>query len=1082
MNAYELLKNNKISISKKKDFKKVLFFILHPVKLQKFHIIFFLVLTYQSISGQIYNFKNYNSENGITNTTVLDITQLSNGEIWIGTNEGGINIFDGNSFKAITKENGLVDNVIYDFLHDKKGNIWISTNNGVNVYNGKTFDSIPCIDTLVHSRVFKTFIDSKNNVWFCTGEGLATLENNQMVKYKSGNDLLDKTPIIYGCEDNKGNIWLGSMGESAFKISSDGEIKQFSSGKSLKYTFSIFHPDDNTTWFLSFKGLFELKGDTITEKVFDSFSNFKGSTYFHHCYEDNEGNYWFATKKRGVLKVSGDQEKLFTVNNGMGDEDYWRIFQDREHNMWFGGQTKGLCMLPNETFDLTNSQFGLPSDYVLSIFTDSKSQIWVGTKKGIYKKGNDSNIQIIDPNGQNKNIIECIDEAENGDIHIVMKSGVKIISNNETKTYHLNSEEQFFRGYCMLIDGNDVVYGGANGVGILQGGYIKLINDSINLPVTPVLDIEKDHQGVYWFATDRGLISYDGTSSTFYNESHGIPNIKIRTIIKDESNNLWIGSSEGIYIYSKGQFTHLSEDNGLSSNTIYSLCFDNDGQLWIGQPNGVDKIILDKFKIREVRHYDEGKGFLANFCNNNAITLDPKGRVLIGTDKGFLTYNKEFDQFNFLESMTVITDIKLFSQPTDWNLFSDKLDERGYPIGIELGYNQNYFTFDFTGICLKNPAAVKYKYMLEGLDQDWILTETKKNAAYSSLLPGDYTFKVISSNDEGIWNKKPVTFSFVILPPFWQTWWFYSICFIAFVFAVYSYLKIRASNKIIRKANDRVTQQSQIIEEKNHEIVDSINYAKRIQEAILPKNHLKEDLANCFVFYKPKDIVSGDFFWYKKADNKYLIASVDCTGHGVPGGFMSMVGHSGLNRAVNEYNLRKPSEILEQLSEFVIESFDDDEGEGAIKDGMDAALCSIDLENSIVEYSGANNPLYIIKKNNNGSLEKDNAGTKFKQLDNLFEIKGDRRPVGPSENKEHFTNYKLQLEKGDCIYFFTDGFPDQFGGPKGKKYMYKSFKRYLISISNLPVEEQQNKLEKEFSRWQGNHEQVDDICVIGVRF
>ncbi len=272
------------------------------------------------------------------------------------------------------------------------------------------------------------------------------------------------------------------------------------------------------------------------------------------------------------------------------------------------------------------------------------------------------------------------------------------------------------------------LYGGVNGIGIIEGDDLKIINDSLQMPETPVLDIERDHQGVFWFATDEGLISYDGTSTTVYNENHGIPSIKMRCIIKDKANNLWIGSSEGIYIYSKGKFTHLSEKDGLSNNTVYSLCFDNNNQLWVGQPDGLDKLILNKFEINEVRHYNEGKGFLANFCNNNAITLDSEGRVLIGTDKGLLTYNKEFDQFNSLESITMITDIKLFSQPTDWRLYSDSLDERGYPIDIQLGYNQNYFTFDFRGICHKNPSAVRYKYMLEGLDKEWILTETKKNA------------------------------------------------------------------------------------------------------------------------------------------------------------------------------------------------------------------------------------------------------------------------------------------------------------------------------------------------------------------
>ena len=470
-----------------------------------FHIILFSILLHQTVVGQVHNFKNYNADAGISNTTILDITQLNNGEIWIGTNEGGINTFDGNSFTPITKENGLVDNVIYDFLHDKEGNVWISTNNGVSIYNGKTFDSISCVDTLVHKRIYKTFIDSKNTVWFCTGEGLAKLVDNNIVKFNSGNEILDATPVIFCNEDHKGNIWLGTMGENSFKISPDGKVTQYSSGRAMKYTFSIFHPNDKTTWFLTYKGLFELIDDSIVEKKFKVLENYK-STYFHHCYEDNDGNYWFATKKRGVIKLRGTKEKLFTEVNGLGDNHCWRIFQDREHNMWFGGQTKGLSKLPNETFELKNSNFGLPNDNVQSVFTDSKSQIWIGTENGLFNKGNELGDIILEQKIIVHNDIRSINEDQNNNIHIVMKSGVKIIRNGISTIYNLNSDEQIFKGYCSFIDSTGVLYGGVNGIGIIEGDYIKIINDSIQMPETPVLDIEKDHQGVYWFATDERLI------------------------------------------------------------------------------------------------------------------------------------------------------------------------------------------------------------------------------------------------------------------------------------------------------------------------------------------------------------------------------------------------------------------------------------------------------------------------------------------------------------------------------------------------------------------------------------------------
>ena len=243
---------------------------------------------------------------------------------------------------------------------------------------------------------------------------------------------------------------------------------------------------------------------------------------------------------------------------------------------------------------------------------------------------------------------------------------------------------------------------------------------------------------------------------------------------------------------------------------------------------------------------------------------------------------------------------------------------------------------------------------------------------------------------------------------------------------------------------------------------------------------ISKELPNCFVHYQPKDIVSGDFYWMKTIGEKLLIAAVDCTGHGVPGGFVSMVGYSGLNRAVSEYQLTEPADILEKLSELVTESFDDGSNTG-IKDGMDAAICYLDQTNLKLHFSGANNPLYIIRHNNKPLKSPSGELIEVKSLDALNEIKGTRRPVGSSDYKQPFVNKEIQLEKDDIIYLFSDGYPDQFGGPRGKKLMYKPFKRILLENSRLPMHEQKEKLELEFNSWSTGYAQIDDICIIGIK-
>ena len=255
-----------------------------------------------------------------------------------------------------------------------------------------------------------------------------------------------------------------------------------------------------------------------------------------------------------------------------------------------------------------------------------------------------------------------------------------------------------------------------------------------------------------------------------------------------------------------------------------------------------------------------------------------------------------------------------------------------------------------------------------------------------------------------------------------------------------------------------------LLAEKNKEITDSITYAKRIQNAILPSDTtVKEYLPNNFVLYLPKDIIAGDFYWLERKDDNILFAAADCTGHGVPGAMVSVVCNNALNRTVREYGLTNPAEILNKTREIVVQEFEKSDED--VKDGMDISLCCLDLSGSyaILQWAGANNPLWIIRKHE------------------LIEVKPNKQPIGKTDNPLSFTTHEIQLQKGDTIYVFTDGFADQFGGPKGKKFMYKPFKELLLSIQNKTMEEQKIVLEQHFENWRGNIEQVDDVCVIGVR-
>ena len=296
-----------------------------------------------------------------------------------------------------------------------------------------------------------------------------------------------------------------------------------------------------------------------------------------------------------------------------------------------------------------------------------------------------------------------------------------------------------------------------------------------------------------------------------------------------------------------------------------------------------------------------------------------------------------------------------------------------------------------------------------------------------------------------------------------QSYFLYIGLVLTIIFGVFIYnrLKVTRNQKlVIESQKQKVDHAFNELEKKNIEILDSISYAKRIQSAILPPNKVvKSLLKNSFILYKPKDIVAGDFYWIEHKDGKVLFAAADCTGHGVPGAMVSVICNNALNRSVREHHLTDPGQILDMTRKIVVEEFE--KSDEAVKDGMDIALCVLDDHK--LHYAGANNPLWIIRNNE------------------LREVKADKQPIGKFDNIKPYQTTTFDLEKGDSIYIFSDGYVDQFGGEKEKKFKTKAFRSLLLNIQSLDLESQKEKIEQTFEDWRGNIEQVDDICIIGVK-
>jgi serine phosphatase RsbU (regulator of sigma subunit) len=453
----------------------------------------------------------------------------------------------------------------------------------------------------------------------------------------------------------------------------------------------------------------------------------------------------------------------------------------------------------------------------------------------------------------------------------------------------------------------------------------------------------------------------------------------------------------------------------------------------------------------------------------NAIAEDKTGNIWIGSVKGLFKLNPSLETNTKIRFKPLLTSFKIFLQDT---VIQDN---------IELPHYLNHINFSFTAVDYRNPESIQYRYILHGLTKIWSTTKSDNGVEFSKLNPGKYTLEVIAVNADGE-ESESLIYNFTIRPPFYKTWWFLILVNIAAIAAIYFFIKWRISQlektkrileqmvkertAELQKEKQIVEEQNKLIEEKNKDITDSIVYAKRIQEAVLPgKIILEKYLPDSFVMYYPRDIVSGDFYWFNQIENKFICIVADATGHGVPGAFMSMIGNTAFNEIINEKKIIVPNQILNNLHNIVRDALKKDEyavGEIKTYDGMDVAVCVYDKSNGILEYAGANRPLLYVEDGE------------------IVEIKPDKISINsPSHPNATFTNNQISIRKRTCFYMFSDGITDQFGGEKGKKFLTKQVKDIIQENYQLSLPEQFTIFEKRVNDWKSGYQQIDDQLLIG---
>jgi len=866
-------------------------------------------------------------------------------------------------------------------------------------------------------------------------------------------------------------------GLTIFKNNSFNKIKDNSESQIVDVK-TMFQNTDGRSLVIgtSRQGMFILRNNEIVELEIqiNDFLKKQG----HSCgVKTSNKNYALGTLTGGIVlsNEKGQTIQIIDKNSLLQDESINALYTDKDKSLWIA--TNNGISKAEVNWNLTyidNVNSGLEGK--IQDIKDYNGTSYFATDKGLFYIEND---KIIKVNGIN---FACWDiEIVNNLMVLATTKGVYTVQNNKAKSTEF-SDFSFCISKSKFQD--NVFYSGHNGkidlFTIKAGKIVK--QSTIKTIDGDVYKIEDTKDGNLFAEISPGKIFMYSFKEEKGEEIK--PKAELISLhICKKGNDIFFTSEKGLLKYDVNKFSkYLLFPNDTSSykmwiHDLYEIqkdkCIITDGE----QKN-ITFIIKDGEKYKKMQ-----TPFLpvANFAVNT-LNYTPKNSIIwLGGKNGLIMYNdtKQFNNNGNFEAL--IRSVKSINNDS---LIAFKSENY-----TKLTFSDNSLRFDYSAPVFVSKGKTLYRYFLKGFDKDssdWTELTYKD---YTNIPAGKYTFTVEAKNEFGM-HLNSSKFDFEILIPKYRRWWAFIIyaLFLFLIIRAYMNWRMKAVEKERKVLEDTVKERTEEIEEskeeiesqrdvlykQKQEIVDSINYAQRIQAAVLPSDEfMTEVLKDHFVFFKPRDIVSGDFYWIKKIKKLSFIVAADCTGHGVPGAFMSMLGSSFLNEIVTARTLDSAGEVLNRLRNKVKKSLHQRGEEGEQKDGMDISLLIIDWDTLELQFAGAYNSLYIIRKNE----EDENQDEVY----DVIKLKADRQPIGIYLREKDFTNHTFQLKKGDTLYALSDGYVDQFGGDTGGKFKSGRFQKLLLSFQEKSMEEQKHILGRTFIKWKRDIDQVDDVLIIGIR-
>jgi ligand-binding sensor domain-containing protein/serine phosphatase RsbU (regulator of sigma subunit) len=1044
--------------------------------------------------GQIYRVKEYGVNSGLPQPYVYSMDQDRSGYLWIGTG-AGLARYDGNTFQVFTDSDSLCDNFITSSHITPRGSWFGHMNGGVSFYNGRIFRK-----TVAGDQGTGAVTDIKstgNSVWVSTQSGgiwridpgqqpvLYSDPENQVSIFAL--ELLSSTECLVGAIDG---VYVYSMEHES------GQLRLISGLEGIPETkiqdLLTSGNGDKIYILTQDEGIFTYNPRQYTLKTtpleFDIEAGIEGP---QQVYEDADLNLWVPTFGSGLFKLVRDEDGGFTswINyteeNGLPGNNIRLVTEDREQNIWLGMYGTGLARLVDEAYTYYSFEDMESGNSIHSIFISDRFS-WFGTETGVVR---------IDPltgertfmsgsrYGLPDSRITAIGGAAEGDLWVgTREAGLYRWMEHRGRFARYPISEGILENSISAVEMREGILWVATGKGVCEvntgtGENRWFTISNAGLPHNTVNNLQVDRTGKVWLSTLSNAVSYieDDSVTRITIPAVGAA-LDIRSVSMDSEGNIWVGTDGYGVLKLEGDTTvNFTTADGLISDYCYSLVNDDSRYIWITHRGGLSRIRLSDSYVSTVK--DE-MGIERNMeFNQNAVFKDPSGILWFGSTSGVLSYDPRMEKGEPPPPALSITSVTV----------NNEMREAG--TGLELPPGRHDLKIQFVGVNLKNPDGVTYQYNMEGLGNAWSEAFSDPQVVFNRLPDGKYTFLLRAINSEGISSEDPVSFSIVIARPLWKRWWFYAIIVVLLASGIGAYIKRREYNlkmekqaleQAVKERTEEVVKQKEEIELQrdaiksqsdrirliNKNITDSITYARRIQQAVFPPpEQLTALFPDSFILNRPQYIVSGDFFWLARKEDKLVVTVSDCTGHGVPGAFMSMLGITLLNELVNTQGIMEADAILNRLKHEIILALRQTGNSESASDGMDMALCVYDPDSSSLQFSGGFNPLVLVRK---GELQM---------------LKADPMPIGIGAiTGRDFTRHDLEIRKGDVVYLYSDGYEDQFGGEKDKKFSRKRFRELLLEVHHLPMKDQKKTLESRLDKWMDGREQIDDITVMGIRF